>query len=269
RAIHLHYRSHASLLLSFFFLLIPPPPSSTLFPYTTLFRSRRWGFRPPAPCRSSRRAWRAARRRSPCRRSGRPARTGWSGSTGSGSGLRGPVLRPRSPSPRERGRRDRAPAPRARGRWHGRARTRVPRNPRAAARRSWPASRRTSPRSASSVISPSRIGMRGKRGGMPARASVGAGDGQRGFHVLRREAVELREHDPDRNLRVARLLAERQLREPRPLVTGRDPAEAHLAPVQLGERALQRSPQLRGRARAAVGDLHDEQLAVDANVDAR
>src|SRR5437870_12678328 len=26
-------------LLSFFFLLLPPPPRSTLFPYTTLFRS--------------------------------------------------------------------------------------------------------------------------------------------------------------------------------------------------------------------------------------
>src|SRR5438874_7361874 len=29
-----------SLSLSFFFLIIPRPPSSTLFPYTTLFRSR-------------------------------------------------------------------------------------------------------------------------------------------------------------------------------------------------------------------------------------
>src|SRR5437870_8510886 len=27
-------------LAIFFFLLLPPPPSSTLFPYTTLFRSR-------------------------------------------------------------------------------------------------------------------------------------------------------------------------------------------------------------------------------------
>src|SRR5438034_6611997 len=27
------------LFLSFFFLLMPPPPRSTLFPYTTLFRS--------------------------------------------------------------------------------------------------------------------------------------------------------------------------------------------------------------------------------------
>src|SRR5206468_11419556 len=30
-----------SVLLHFFFLLIPPPPRSTLFPYTTLFRSCR------------------------------------------------------------------------------------------------------------------------------------------------------------------------------------------------------------------------------------
>src|SRR5205807_9551432 len=28
-----------SLLFLFFFLIIPPPPTSTLFPYTTLFRS--------------------------------------------------------------------------------------------------------------------------------------------------------------------------------------------------------------------------------------
>src|SRR5438552_15879165 len=33
----------SSLLLLFFFLMIPPPPRSTLFPYTTLFRSlRKW-----------------------------------------------------------------------------------------------------------------------------------------------------------------------------------------------------------------------------------
>src|SRR5690625_7597398 len=31
------YAAHTS----FFFLTIPPPPSSTLFPYTTLFRSQR------------------------------------------------------------------------------------------------------------------------------------------------------------------------------------------------------------------------------------
>src|SRR6266705_4912700 len=32
-------RSYTALLLSFFFLLIRRPPRSTLFPYTTLFRS--------------------------------------------------------------------------------------------------------------------------------------------------------------------------------------------------------------------------------------
>src|SRR5437764_5925890 len=31
---------HNSVLLRFFFLMIRPPPTSTLFPYTTLFRSR-------------------------------------------------------------------------------------------------------------------------------------------------------------------------------------------------------------------------------------
>src|SRR5207248_9284165 len=46
---YLSHFAHSSLLLSilcfhslslfFFFLLIPPPPTSTLFPYTTLFRS--------------------------------------------------------------------------------------------------------------------------------------------------------------------------------------------------------------------------------------
>src|SRR5207249_11881934 len=30
---------HISLLFFFFFLMLPPPPRSTLFPYTTLFRS--------------------------------------------------------------------------------------------------------------------------------------------------------------------------------------------------------------------------------------
>src|SRR5262249_61451581 len=35
----LFYCLHSSSLLLFFFLIIPPPPRSTLFPYTTLFRS--------------------------------------------------------------------------------------------------------------------------------------------------------------------------------------------------------------------------------------
>src|SRR5205814_9903997 len=51
------------LLLPFFFLMLPPPPRSTLFPYTTLFRSRPW--RRGGPPR--RRALRPARTRAPCR----------------------------------------------------------------------------------------------------------------------------------------------------------------------------------------------------------
>src|SRR6185436_20885865 len=43
----------------FFFLMIRRPPRSTLFPYTTLFRSRGWPRRVPVP---------AARRRCPSRR---------------------------------------------------------------------------------------------------------------------------------------------------------------------------------------------------------
>src|SRR5256886_16922190 len=35
------YLYHARLFLFFFFLMIRRPPRSTLFPYTTLFRSRR------------------------------------------------------------------------------------------------------------------------------------------------------------------------------------------------------------------------------------
>src|SRR5436305_2299384 len=48
-----------------FFLILPRQPRSTLFPYTTLFRSRRW--RRPAASRSitaSRPAPRSSRRRS-------------------------------------------------------------------------------------------------------------------------------------------------------------------------------------------------------------
>src|SRR5208283_5713749 len=40
-------RTSSSLLFFFFFLMIRRPPRSTLFPYTTLFRSRRR--RPPHP----------------------------------------------------------------------------------------------------------------------------------------------------------------------------------------------------------------------------
>src|SRR5438094_6213937 len=35
----IHIRTLSLLLLLLFFLMIPPPPRSTLFPYTTLFRS--------------------------------------------------------------------------------------------------------------------------------------------------------------------------------------------------------------------------------------
>src|SRR5215510_13752849 len=50
------YRANHLPLTSFFFLMIRRPPRSTLFPYTTLFRSGR---------ASSRRSW-APRRRSGC-----------------------------------------------------------------------------------------------------------------------------------------------------------------------------------------------------------
>src|SRR5438445_8837617 len=38
---HTHYCSIVSICSSFFFLTARPPPRSTLFPYTTLFRSSR------------------------------------------------------------------------------------------------------------------------------------------------------------------------------------------------------------------------------------
>src|SRR5439155_27026610 len=43
---NLYYLSHPRLL--FLFILLPPPPSSTLFPYTTLFRSFKLA---PSVCR--------------------------------------------------------------------------------------------------------------------------------------------------------------------------------------------------------------------------
>src|SRR5690606_41746036 len=39
------------LCVSLFFLLMPPPPTPTLFPYTTLFRSRRPRRRAPGAAR--------------------------------------------------------------------------------------------------------------------------------------------------------------------------------------------------------------------------
>src|SRR6266536_5183437 len=46
-------RLHTLCPSFFFFLMIRRPPRSTLFPYTTLFRSRRWR---PAPARRPRAA---------------------------------------------------------------------------------------------------------------------------------------------------------------------------------------------------------------------
>src|SRR5262249_29405576 len=76
------FHFHTLLLLSFFFLMIRRPPRSTLFPYTTLFRSRparaarpapptgapswRWGRRRSSRCRSSARTRKSLRRRSGC-----------------------------------------------------------------------------------------------------------------------------------------------------------------------------------------------------------
>src|SRR5947208_7314393 len=51
-----------SFSISFFFLVIPPPPRSTLFPYTTLFRSPR-SASPAAGGRPSPRCWSASTRR--------------------------------------------------------------------------------------------------------------------------------------------------------------------------------------------------------------
>src|SRR6266581_4793080 len=53
------------MLSSVFFLMIRRPPRSTLFPYTTLFRS------PPAPSRSGRRAGGGATARNPPSAAGR------------------------------------------------------------------------------------------------------------------------------------------------------------------------------------------------------
>src|SRR5205823_8977518 len=54
-----------SIYSLFFFFMIRPPPRSTLFPYTTLFRS---------PVSSRHRGCAAARRRAPCGRSPRASR---------------------------------------------------------------------------------------------------------------------------------------------------------------------------------------------------
>src|SRR5215213_10907269 len=49
------------ILLFFFFLMIRRPPRSTLFPYTTLFRSRRRDAGAPGHERAARPPWRRAR----------------------------------------------------------------------------------------------------------------------------------------------------------------------------------------------------------------
>src|SRR5260370_36164168 len=54
---------HHCYLLFFFFLMIRRPPRSTLFPYTTLFRSRRAAAR-VGPVAGGRRDWGATRGRS-------------------------------------------------------------------------------------------------------------------------------------------------------------------------------------------------------------
>src|SRR5258707_3953322 len=69
--------------LLFFFLMIRRPPRSTLFPYTTLFRS---GF--PQPSRSLRRRSRAIPSRSLPRRSGRTAGSGPSAAARGGTSAR-------------------------------------------------------------------------------------------------------------------------------------------------------------------------------------
>src|SRR2546430_13180035 len=61
------------LVFVFFFLMIRRPPRSTLFPYTTLFRSARGSVRRRGRggCRGERRSDRAARRPDPDRKSTR------------------------------------------------------------------------------------------------------------------------------------------------------------------------------------------------------
>src|SRR5256885_10045333 len=67
----LAHSSHALYLLFFFFLMIRRPPRSTLFPYTTLFRSRRRGSSAPGASPSGRGGGvRASRPSVPCIRAG-------------------------------------------------------------------------------------------------------------------------------------------------------------------------------------------------------
>src|SRR5438270_13872939 len=61
------YALVSSIVFFFFFLMIRRPPRSTLFPYTTLFRSRGTPIRPPQR-RSRGRRWSPKTRRNPKRR---------------------------------------------------------------------------------------------------------------------------------------------------------------------------------------------------------
>src|SRR5205823_12057675 len=68
------YHTTYTLYVSLYFLLLPPPPTSTLFPYTTLFRSYR--------CEPSSRSSRRGQARDVKRRLHRSGRTIGRGSGG-------------------------------------------------------------------------------------------------------------------------------------------------------------------------------------------
>src|SRR5713101_8601116 len=53
----LFYFIHFFVFFSFFFLMIRRPPRSTLFPYTTLFRSSAWHGCAPIPAWACRPRW--------------------------------------------------------------------------------------------------------------------------------------------------------------------------------------------------------------------
>src|SRR5437879_7217901 len=61
-AVVLSAASRPASFLSFFFLMLPRPPRSTLFPYTTLFRSCVQRQNRLAPAGNALRAWRGLRR---------------------------------------------------------------------------------------------------------------------------------------------------------------------------------------------------------------
>src|SRR5437879_8087130 len=103
-------------LFSLFFLLIPQPPRSTLFPYTTLFRSRQPG-RPPQRTRPPVRGARSARRTPSAHCPHRHHGTGRAerptvATTTTRVGARGGNRAPRRPREREGGGAARAPSPR-------------------------------------------------------------------------------------------------------------------------------------------------------------